>query len=152
MHDIGKISVSDQILLKPGKLTDEERNVMQLHTIHDAKILTGSSFELIQLAEEISLTHHEKWDGTGYPNGLQGEEIPVCARIAAICDVFDALTSERPYKKAWSLQEAIDEIVKQSGKHFDPEIVQHFVEILPDIKKIMEYYNQMEQLEGNQVI
>lgn len=146
MHDIGKISVSDQILLKPGKLSDEERETMQLHTIHGAHILTGSSFRLIQLAEEISLSHHEKWDGTGYPKGLKGEEIPLYSRMVAICDVFDALTSERPYKKAWTVEEAKEEIMSQSGRHFDPFIVEKFLEILPQVVEIMEHYKQLELL------
>lgn len=143
MHDIGKISISDQILLKPGRLTDEERAIMELHTIHGAQILSGSSFQLIQLAEDIALTHHEKWDGTGYPNKLQEEDIPFHARIVAICDVFDALTSERPYKKAWSIEEAKAEIVNQSGRHFDPMVVEKFLEILPEIEKIREQYQEL---------
>ena len=140
MHDIGKIGIPDSILLKPGKLTPEEWEIMKTHTMIGARILSKSNSNLLQMAEEIALTHHEKWDGTGYPNGLKGEEIPLNGRISAICDVFDALTSDRPYKKAWSIDEAINEIKQQSGKHFDSDLVKIFIQILPEILKVRENY------------
>lgn len=142
MHDIGKISVGDSILLKPGRLTEEERVIMELHTTNGAQILSGSHFKLIQLAEEIALMHHEKWDGTGYPNGVKGDDIPLHARIVAVCDVFDALTSERPYKHAWSIEETKLEIIKQAGSQFDPSVVAKFIEILPAIENIMNQYKE----------
>lgn len=140
MHDIGKIGIPDNILLKPGKLTPEEWEIMKTHTMIGARIMSKSNSNLLQMAEEIALTHHEKWDGTGYPNGLKGEEIPLNGRISAICDVFDALTSNRTYKKAWPIDEAIHEIKEQSGKHFDPNLVEVFIQILPEILKVRENY------------
>lgn len=140
MHDIGKIGIPDSILLKTDKLNNEEWEKMKTHTEKGAQIMTGSSFELIQLAEEIALTHHEKWNGTGYPNGLKEEQIPVSGRITAICDVFDALLSDRPYKKAWPLEVVIEEIKKGSGTHFDPYLVKVFLEninIFVDIKETL---------------
>ncbi|NLI91615.1 MAG: response regulator [Peptococcaceae bacterium] len=138
MHDIGKIGVPDEILLKPGKLNDSEWEKMKSHTVLGGQILTGSSSELIQMAEIIALSHHEKWDGSGYPRGLKGEEIPLVGRITAICDVFDALISERPYKNAWGEKEAVEEIKNGSGTHFDPFIVEAFLKALPAILKIKE--------------
>ena len=126
MHDIGKIGIPDSIMLKPGKLTDEEFAIMQKHPEIGAEILGESDSDLIELAKIVSLTHHEKWDGSGYPNGLKGEEIPLEGRIVAIADVFDALTSKRPYKEAWPVEKAVDLIQSQSGKHFDPNIVTLF--------------------------
>src|SRR3954466_1564151 len=124
MHDIGKIGIPDRILQKPGKLDAEEWEVMKTHTTVGAQILAGSKSPLIRMAETIALTHHERWDGGGYPNGLAGEEIPLVGRIAAICDVFDALISERPYKRAWPLADALAEIERGSGSHFDPALVE----------------------------
>ena len=129
LHDVGKIAIPDAILLKPGKLTPEEFTHMQTHTALGAKMLSGGQFALMQLAEEIAFTHHERWDGTGYL-GLHGEAIPVAGRIVAVADVFDALTNERPYKKAWPHNEAIEEIQRQSGRQFDPRVVQAFLEII----------------------
>ena len=128
LHDVGKIAIPDTILLKPGKLTPEEFAHMKTHTTLGAKMLSGGRFPLLQMAEEIALTHHEHWDGKGYL-GLQGESIPIAGRIVAVADVFDALINERPYKKAWSHQEAIEEIQRQSGRQFDPRIVQAFLEV-----------------------
>lgn len=122
MHDIGKIGIADKILLKPGKLTDAEYEVMKTHAQIGAEILSNPSSHLIELAHSVAITHHEKWDGTGYPNGLSGEDIPIEGRIVALVDVFDALTSERPYKKAWPIEEAISYIMEESGKHFDPAL------------------------------
>lgn len=140
MHDIGKIGIPDSILLKKGRLDPDEIDVMKTHTTIGAKILSGSNSELLNMAMEIALTHHEKWGGGGYPRDLKGEDIPITGRIAAVCDVFDSLTSERPYKKAWPVSEAMDEITKKSGIDFDPKLVEIFVKILPEILKIKESF------------
>lgn len=126
LHDLGKIAIPDNILLKPGKLTVEEFEEMKEHATIGARILSGSTHRLLQLAEEIALTHHEKWDGTGYA-GLAGESIPLAGRIVAIVDVFDALTHVRPYKKAWPVAEALEEIRNQRGRHFDPAVTDAFL-------------------------
>lgn len=140
MHDIGKLGIPDSVLLKPGKLNDEEWKVMQSHAQMGADILAGGNSELMVMAHEIALTHHEKWDGSGYPNGLKGEEIPLTGRICAIADVFDALTSERPYKKAWSLDDAMDLIRSESGKHFEPRIVELMEQKILKILEIKQKY------------
>jgi CHASE2 domain-containing sensor protein len=129
MHDIGKIGIPDRILQKPGPFEPAEREVMKTHTTVGAHILGGSAAPLIQMAETIALTHHERWDGSGYPHGLAGEAIPLVGRIASICDVFDALISERPYKHAWTVDEALAEIARQSGRQFDPALVEPFLKI-----------------------
>jgi len=129
LHDVGKISISDLILLKPGKLTPEEFENMKTHTTMGAKMLSGGRFPLLQLAEQIALTHHERWDGTGYI-GLRQEAIPIAGRIVTVADVFDALTSERPYKKAWTVNEALEEIQHQSGRQFDPRVVEAFMKVV----------------------
>jgi hypothetical protein len=126
LHDIGKLRVPDAILLKRGRLTDEERTVMQTHTVHGAAILAGSSYSVLTLGEQIALTHHERWDGEGYPAGLREDAIPLAGRIVAVADVFDALTHARPYKPKWPLVEAVEEIVRGSGSHFDPRVVDAF--------------------------
>lgn len=126
MHDVGKIGIPDKILLKPGPLTDDERQVMQQHADIGHQILSGSSSPLLQYAASIALTHHEKYDGTGYPSGLKGEDIPIEGRIAAIADVFDALTSNRVYKKAFPIGKALDIMREDSGGHFDPELLDAF--------------------------
>ena len=136
MHDIGKIGIPDSILLTTDKLTDDEFDVIKRHPYIGANILTGSNHSLIAMAEEIALTHHEKWDGTGYPRGLKGEEIPVVGRICAVCDVFDALTSKRPYKKAWSIEDAVQELDRLAGVHLDAKLVELFKQILPEIEAI----------------
>jgi hypothetical protein len=133
MHDVGKIGIPDRVLLKPGGLDPDEWEIMKTHTTIGADILSGSSSPLLQMAELIALTHHEKWDGSGYPRGLAREEIPLVGRICAVCDVFDALTSKRPYKDAWSPEEALDEVRSQSGHHFDPALVELFLEFAPDL-------------------
>ncbi len=140
MHDIGKIGIPDSILLKPGKLDSDEWDVMKKHPEYGGDIIGKHSSELMRMAREIALTHHEKWDGSGYPNGLKGEEIPLGARIVAIADVFDALTSERPYKRAWSIEEATSWIEQQSGSHFDPGLVEAFRQVLPEILQIKQQY------------
>jgi putative nucleotidyltransferase with HDIG domain len=126
LHDIGKIGITDVILLKPGKLSDQEFEVIRTHTTIGAEILSGSESPLLRLAQQIALTHHERWDGRGYPVGLPGEEIPLAGRIVAVADVFDALTHERPYKVAWPVEQAVDEIVSQAGRQFDPGLVEAF--------------------------
>jgi putative two-component system response regulator len=130
LHDVGKITVPDEILLKPGKLTAEEFELMKEHTSTGAKILSGSKFQLLRLAEVIALAHHEWWDGTGYPRGLNGEAIPLAGRIVGLADVYDALTHDRPYKKAWSVDESVAEIHRLSGTHFDPLIVAEFTGLM----------------------
>lgn len=127
LHDIGKLGIPDHILLKPGRLTFEERAQMQTHTMIGARLLADGSSPLIKVAEQIALTHHERWDGTGYPHGLRSEDIPLVGRIVAIADVFDALRSSRPYKPAWTLERALDEIKQQRGYQFDPQLVDVFL-------------------------
>jgi putative two-component system response regulator len=124
LHDVGKIGTPDGILLKPAKLTDPEFETMRSHTTRGANLLAEGHSEVIKMAQTIALTHHERWDGKGYPAKLKGEEIPVEGRIVAAVDVLDALTHERPYKKAWTLEEALREIQSLSGRHFDPKVVQ----------------------------
>ena len=133
LHDIGKIGIPDRILRKPGPLTGDERALMQTHTILGAKLLSGSRSPVVRLAESIARSHHERWDGKGYPDGLTGEDIPLSARICAIADVFDALVSERPYKRAWSAAAALAEIERGSGGAFDPRLVTVFVERCEEI-------------------
>lgn len=140
MHDIGKIGIPDSILLKPGKLDSEEWAIMQKHVDIGVEILSGSDSELMDMAAEIAQNHHEKWDGTGYPRALEGENIPLTGRIVAVADVFDALTTERSYKEAWSVEKAVEFLKEQSGKHFDPHLVSLFLEILPDILNIRNQY------------
>lgn len=131
LHDVGKIGISDTILLKPGKLTDEEYETMKQHTKIGAQILGGSKSEILSMAEEIAITHHERWDGRGYPNRIAGSDIPLSGRIVAVVDVFDALTNERSYKKAWPVEDALAEIERNSGTQFDPMIVDALLELFP---------------------
>jgi len=140
MHDIGKIGIPDAVLLKPGKFEPAEWEIMKTHAAMGAELLAGDSSELMEMARAIALTHHEKWDGTGYPAGLQGEAIPLVGRIAAIADVFDALTSERPYKRAWPLEQAMAYLREHSGRHFDPTLVALFERELPRILQILQRY------------
>ena len=128
LHDVGKIGIHDDILLKPGKLTTEEFDEMKTHTMVGARILSGSRFRVLQMAEDIALTHHERWNGTGY-YGLIGDAIPIAGRIVAVADVFDALTHDRPYKPAWPEDEALEEIRAGREKHFDPEVVDVFIDL-----------------------
>lgn len=128
LHDVGKIGIPDAILRKPGKLTSEEFEIMKTHTTIGAKILSGSGSPLLQMAEEIALTHHERWDGTGY-SGLAGERIPLTGRIVALADVFDALTNDRIYRRAIPLEDALAEIERQRGRQFDPRMVDAFFQI-----------------------
>ena len=136
MHDIGKIGVPDNILKKPGKLDPGEFKIMETHCEIGAKIIGDDDSELLQLAKIVALTHHEKWNGKGYPNRLSGEDIPRVGRIVAIADVFDALTSKRPYKEAWPVDDAISWIQNSAGKHFDPQLVPIFVNALPEILEV----------------
>nr|WP_199405181.1 MULTISPECIES: two-component system response regulator [Corallincola] len=136
MHDIGKIGIPDRVLQKPGKLDAEEWEVMQSHAVIGGEILGDDESELLKLAKLVALTHHEKWNGKGYPNGLAGEDIPLEGRIVAIADVFDALTSERPYKKGWSVEDAIALLEKEAGEHFDPRLVKLFVAELPKVLEV----------------
>jgi putative two-component system response regulator len=126
MHDIGKVGTPDHILLKPGRLDPEEMEIMRQHASIGYDILKGSPSPLLQKAAVIALTHHEKFDGTGYPNNLKGQDIPIDGRIVAVADVFDALTSERPYKKAWPVDEAVKFMHDNSGSHFDPDCIEAF--------------------------
>jgi len=142
MHDIGKIGIPDHILLKPGKLDAEEWGIMKTHAEIGANILSGGGSDLLDMASEIAMTHHEKWDGSGYPSNLEGEAIPLSGRISAVADVFDALTSERPYKKAWAVEDAVEFMAKQSNKHFDPMLIKYFNDLLPDIMNVKEKYSE----------
>lgn len=142
MHDIGKIGVSDSILLKPGKLNTNEYRRMKKHTTIGAKILSGNNSKLIRLAQIIALTHHEKWDGSGYPCGLKKENIPLAGQICGMCDVFDALTSIRPYKKAWPVKVAIAEIERLSGRHFDPYLVHTFKQVLGKLLSVKQQLSE----------
>lgn len=136
MHDIGKIGIPDEILQKPGKLTDGEMDVMRDHPRIGYDLLSGSGSDLLELAASIALSHHEKWNGTGYPDGRAGTDIPLEGRIVALADVFDALTSERPYKRAFGFDESLDIIRRDSGTHFDPELVEVMVSITPELAGI----------------
>jgi len=141
MHDIGKIGIPDKILLKQGKFEPDEWEIMKTHTLIGADILAGDNSEVMKMAQSIALTHHEKWDGTGYPSGLAGEDIPLVGRITAIADVFDALTSERPYKCAWPISNAIAYITDNAGSHFDPDLATKFLGMMPQIQRIIDEYS-----------
>jgi putative two-component system response regulator len=138
MHDVGKIGIPDRILQKAGPLDADEWKVMQSHAVIGAEIIGEHGDGMLKLAHEIAMTHHEKYDGSGYPKGLAGDAIPLTGRIVAIADVFDALTSIRPYKRAWTEEEAIDYLMQQKGKHFDPMLVDLFVAQLPAIRTVRE--------------
>ncbi|MBD3657098.1 HD domain-containing phosphohydrolase [Marinobacter sp.] len=140
MHDIGKIGIPDSILRKPGKLTEDEMAEMKKHCEIGAEILGDDESDLLDLARIVALTHHERWDGAGYPAGLSGENIPRVGRIVAIADVFDALTSERPYKQAWTVGDALGLIKQEAGTHFDPELVKLFEQSLPQILEVKDRY------------
>ena len=143
LHDVGKIKIPDAILNKPGKLTKEEFDVMKEHTLEGEKIIElalqdiGASSEYLTTAKQVSGGHHERWDGTGYPRGLKGDETPLCARIVAIADVFDALTCRRPYKEPWPFEKALATIQEESGTHFDPELVVAFMAIKDDVQAFL---------------
>lgn len=137
-HDIGKVGIADSILLKPARLNQEEFEIMKKHTTIGFDILKDSKSKYLQAGAIISLTHHEKWDGSGYPNGLKEQEIHIFGRIVAITDVFDALTSNRPYKKAWPFDDAISFLIEQKGKHFDPLLIELFIKHKNEIKEIFD--------------
>ncbi|MBF0483497.1 MAG: response regulator [Candidatus Omnitrophica bacterium] len=140
LHDIGKIGIPDNILLKPAKLTPEEFEIMKGHATIGGNLLAGSKSHLLQVAHDIALSHHEKWDGSGYPQKSNGIQIPLSGRICCIADVFDALTSKRPYKEPWSIEKTIEELKKGKGIHFDPVLIDKFLEIMPHIVKIKDKY------------
>lgn len=143
MHDVGKIGIPDSILRKPGKLDDEEWKIMKGHTTIGSEILRDSTTDFIKMAGEIALTHHEKWDGSGYPKALKGEDIPLAGRIVAIADVFDALTSERPYKKPFTLEKAFSLIDDGIGSHFDPKVASAFLSVRDEIIKEYNFWKFM---------
>jgi len=136
MHDVGKIGIPDSILLKPGKLTTEEFEIMKSHTTIGAKILGNSEAEILKIAAQIALSHHEKWNGKGYPQNLSGNEIPLFGRIVGLADVFDALTSKRPYKDPFPAEVAFEIIMEDRGKHFDPDVVDVFLENIDEVLQI----------------
>lgn len=136
MHDVGKIGTPDAILKKPGKLDADEWEIMKQHAAIGAEIIGEHDSNILKLARSVAMCHHEKWDGSGYPRGLTGEQIPLEARIIALADVFDALTSRRPYKEPWPLEKAVDLIKEQAGKHFDPALAEHFIALVPELVEI----------------
>ena len=138
MHDMGKIAIPDAILKKEDRLTAEEFRVMKDHAAIGGRMFDGSASPILKAASDICHAHHEKWDGTGYPNGLKGDRIPIYARILALVDVFDALSTKRCYKEAWSYEDALKHIKKEAGKHFDPHLVNVFLKIQPQIRQIFE--------------
>ncbi|MBV1908535.1 MAG: response regulator [Kangiellaceae bacterium] len=142
MHDTGKIGIPDRILKSPGKLDGEDWSMMKQHSQIGYDILTKSPNPLFQMAAEIALGHHERWDGSGYPNHRVGVDIVEHARIVAIADVFDALTTKRPYKEAWSVEDAVEEIQRNAGSHFDPKLVDLFVKILPEILRLKQHWGE----------
>ncbi len=144
MHDTGKIGIPDSILKAPRKLTEEEWEIMKTHAKIGFQILSESDTPIFQLAAEVAHYHHEKWDGSGYPESLAGETIPESARIVAIADVFDALTMNRPYKKAWSSEQAIELLKKDAGSHFDPRLIDVFISNLPEVLEIKAYWDGKE--------
>ncbi|HON73117.1 MAG TPA: HD domain-containing phosphohydrolase, partial [bacterium] len=133
LHDIGKMGIPDQILLKPGPLTEEEWEIMKKHPVYAWELL--SPIKYLRPALDIPYCHHERWDGTGYPRGLKGEEIPLSARIFSVVDVWDALTSDRPYRPAWTREKALEYIKEQAGHHFDPQVAERFLELLQEFSK-----------------
>jgi len=142
MHDIGKVGIADKILLKPGRLDRDEFEIMKQHAMFGYELLKGSSSQVLHAGAEIAKGHHEKFDGSGYPLGLKGEEIPIFSRIVAVADVFDALTSERPYKKAWTLEAAVDFLTEGAGTHFDPRCVKAFLSAWDDVMAVRDRYQE----------
>lgn len=142
MHDIGKVGIADKILLKPGRLDPEEFEIMKQHAVFGYELLKGSSSRVLQAGAEIARGHHEKFDGSGYPTGAKGEDIPLFSRIVAVADVFDALTSERPYKKAWTIEAAVDFLHAGSGSHFDPACIKAFFQAWDDIMAVRERFQE----------
>ena len=150
MHDVGKLGIPDSILLKPGPLDEEERRIMNTHTTIGAQILAGSTSPVIQMGERVALAHHEKWDGTGYPHGLSGEGIPIEARICSVVDFFDALTMDRPYRRAVANDEVVEMIKSENGAAFDPAVVRTFLEVRSDIEAIQAEYMEKKRVERAQ--
>jgi putative two-component system response regulator len=148
MHDVGKIGIPDSILLKPGKLDEREMKIMKLHTTIGAQILHGSTEGFLKLGEVIALTHHERWDGAGYPRGLAGKDVPLAGYITAVADVFDALTSKRPYKEAFPVEKALDIIREERGTHFNPEVVDAFFSVSSEILEIRTKHEDPEDEES----
>jgi two-component system response regulator RpfG len=146
LHDIGKIGIPDQILLKAGKLDAAEWQVMRRHPVIGHEILKGSASKYVRMGALIALGHHEKYDGSGYPNGLVGDHIPLCARIVALADVYDALTSVRPYKHAWATAEALEYVASQAGKHFDPRLVDAFVGAKREVVQVQNEWRDPAQI------
>jgi putative two-component system response regulator len=146
MHDVGKIGIPDNILMKPGKLTDEEFDRMKTHTSIGAKILADSRADILQLAQQIAISHHEKWNGRGYPQGHAGEKIPLAGRIVGLADVFDALTSKRPYKVPYPVEVAVNIIQKERGEHFDPDVADAFLGNIDEFVKIKEEVSSAEDV------
>ncbi len=142
LHDIGKIGIPDSILLKPGRLTAEEFEIMKKHSEYGGEILKNANSKVLQIAETVAISHHEKWDGSGYPRGLRGEEIPLMGRITAVADVFDALTMKRCYKPPFTLEASVNIITEGRGKHFDPRIVDIFTEHLDEFVRIQKEYSE----------
>lgn len=140
MHDVGKIGIPDRILLKPGALTPDEWVIIKRHTTIGAEIIGNHGSDLIVMARMVALRHHERWDGSGYPGGLEMTDIPIEARIVALADVFDALLSVRPYKQAWTLDDTLQYVFSQRAQHFDPDLVDAFVQVLPDCLRVRETY------------
>ena len=151
MHDIGKIGTPEDILLKPGKLTENEFKTIKEHPIYGSQILSRSRSDLLKTGKIIALTHHEKWDGSGYPHGLAGENIPLYGRICAVADVFDALTSERPYKEAFSNEEAVNFLLESSGKNFDPHLVELFLGNMNEVEEIQKKMKTASIIDINEI-
>ncbi|NWG75267.1 MAG: HD domain-containing protein [Rubrivivax sp.] len=149
MHDIGKVSIPDNILLKPAALTADERVTMQPHTVVGARLLADADSPVLRLGEQIARTHHERWDGTGYPNGLSGEQIPLAGRIVGLADVYDALVTRRVYKAAVSPERAAQILYEDRGKHFDPDVVDAFFAIEDEIRRV---YDELDEDEGQWLI
>jgi putative two-component system response regulator len=143
MHDVGKIGVPDSILEKAGPLTPDEWSIVKRHPVIGAGIIGRHNNELLEMARVIALTHHERWDGSGYPRGLRGEAIPLVGRIVAIADAFDALTNTRPYKQAWPVEEAVALLRREAGRQFDPRLVPKFIEMMPQVREIMGQYSEI---------
>jgi len=142
MHDVGKLGIADSILLKKGSLTPTEYEIIKGHCEIGGDLLKGGNSKLLKIARAVALTHHEHWDGSGYPVGMPGRKIPLAGRIVAICDVFDALTSQRPYKKPWKFEEAVKEIVRLNNTKFDPQIVTLFMQNLSAIRKVHDQFSK----------
>lgn len=152
MHDTGKIGIPDSVLKKPGKLDAEEWRVMKTHTCIGHGILSQSNAPLFRLAGEIALNHHEKWDGSGYPNGLMADEIPESARIVAVADVFDALSMKRPYKEAWALDKILAFFMQNTGSHFEGRLVDAFLDLMPEVLEIKAKWDERERVMGEKLV